>query len=62
MKQTICDICGKEITPADIHLAVRFPVEVDETGIDVLDMHSICFAYLKRIVKKIMVEDEKLEI
>ena len=53
MKKTICDICGKEITPADIHINLKVNIE---DKIETLDMHSICFAHFKKAVKEIVNE------
>ena len=44
MNKIICDICKKEITPADIHISFNIDVENKSER---LDFHSICFAYFK---------------
>lgn len=56
MNKIICDICKKEITPADIH--IRFNIDIENKA-DTLDMHSICFAHFKDAVKQIVEREEK---
>lgn len=58
MKKIMCDICGKEITPADIH--VNFNVNIEDK-VETIDLHSICFMYFKRMAEKLMEENEKVE-
>lgn len=58
MKQTICDICGKEITPADIHINLNVTIE---NKIETLDMHSLCFMHFKRAIKEIVNDDTRCD-
>ena len=52
MKRTICDLCRKEIEPADIHYNI--PVIVDEDKIENLDLHGLCFVYFKQMARELM--------
>ena len=58
MNKIICDICKREITPADIHISFNIDVENKSER---LDFHSICFAYFKDNLKVLIetLEEEK---
>ena len=54
MKKIVCDICHKEITPADIH--VNFNISIEDK-VEQLDLHNICFMYFKRMAEELMKEE-----
>lgn len=58
MNKIICDICKKEITPADIHISFAINVENKH---ETMDFHSICFAHFKDNLKALIetLEEEK---
>lgn len=56
MQKVICDICGKEISSADIH--IRFNIDIENKA-DTLDMHSICFAHFRDAIRQIVEREEK---
>lgn len=56
MKKIICDVCGEEITPADIHYT--FNVDIDDKIVEQLDMHAICFIYFKKAAKELKESEE----
>lgn len=58
MNKIICDICKKEITPADIHVGLAITVEDKQER---LDLHSICFAHFKDGIKAIVESLEEEE-
>lgn len=54
MKKVICDICGKEITPADIH--INFNINIEDK-VETIDLHNICFNYFKRMAAQLIKEE-----
>ena len=58
MKIYICDLCKKEITPADIR--VSFPVEIDDKIKELSDMHSHCYYKFMAYARKNLIENEEI--
>ena len=58
MKRYFCDICGKEIKPADIH--IYFNINMEDK-VETLDLHTICFMQFKRAIKEITDDDARCD-
>ena len=41
MREYICDLCKRRITPADIRRT--FEVNIDDKVLEKVDMHSLCY-------------------
>ena len=53
MTKYYCDLCKKEITPADIHTS--FDIKIGNK-IETVEMHNLCWIKLKEAVKE-MIKD-----
>lgn len=49
MRDYICDLCKKRLTPSDIRMELKVDIEGKEEAID---MHSICYYMLLRALKE----------
>lgn len=57
MREYICDLCKKRITPADIRRS--FEVEVDDKIKDRVDMHSLCYYKFMAYAKKELIDSNE---
>lgn len=55
MRKYYCDICKKEITPADIHISTDVKIGVYGKT-ETVDFHNLCWVKFKEAVKE-MVDD-----
>lgn len=58
MKEYICDLCQKRITPADIRMS--FEVMVDDKIKDHVDMHSACYYKFMAYARKNLIKNEEI--
>lgn len=58
MREYICDLCQKKITPADIRMS--FEVRVDDKIKDQVDMHSHCYYKFMAYARKNLLENEEI--
>lgn len=49
MREYICDLCKKRITPSDIRMEVK--VIIDDEKEEFADMHALCYYKLMRSLK-----------
>lgn len=56
MREYICDLCKKRITPADIRRS--FEVEVDDKVKERVDMHSLCYYKFMAYAKAELIDEE----
>lgn len=49
MRDYICDLCKKRITPSDIRMEIKVDIEGKE---ETVDMHSVCYYLFMRALKE----------
>ena len=56
MRDYICDLCKRRITPADIRRT--FEVNIDDKVLEKVDMHSLCYYKFMAYAKKELIDEE----
>lgn len=58
MKKYYCDLCNKEITPADILTTFKVEIGGKETEVN---MHAICYYKFKQALQNLEAENKAAE-